>query len=72
MAELEDIAVCIAEGRTPRHTGPYQVAIGDEKLDFRGVQIEDPISDWETDPYGGRREASGRAYRVSGAARRRT
>ena len=43
MFELEDIAACIAEGRTPRTNGPYLVAIGDEKLDFRGVQLDDPV-----------------------------
>ena len=43
MAALEDIAECIAEGRTPRAHGPYLVAIGDEKLDFRGVQLDDPV-----------------------------
>ena len=43
MVELEDIAACIAEGRTPRPQGPYLVAIGDEKLDFRGVQLDDPV-----------------------------
>ena len=43
MSELEDIAACIAEGRTPRTNGPYLVAIGDEKLDFRGVQLDDPV-----------------------------
>ena len=43
MSELEDIAACMAEGRTPRANGPYLVAIGDEKLDFRGVQLDDPV-----------------------------
>ena len=43
MFELEDIAACISEGRTPRAIGPYLVAIGDEKLDFRGVQLDDPV-----------------------------
>ena len=43
MAELEDITVCIAEWRKPRPHGPYLVAIGDEKLDFRPVHLDDPI-----------------------------
>ena len=43
MAELEDIAACIKDGRTPRPHGPYLIAIGDEKLDFQGVQLEDPV-----------------------------
>lgn len=43
MAELEDITACIAEGRKPRPHGPYLVALGDGKLDFRGVQLDDPV-----------------------------
>ena len=43
MADLEEIAVCIAEGRKPRQHGPYLIAIGDKKLDFRGVQLDDPV-----------------------------
>ena len=43
MVEVEDIFICITEGRKPREYGPYLIAVGDEKLDFRGVQIEDPV-----------------------------
>ena len=43
MAEIEDITVCVTEGRTPREHGPYRVAVGGENLEFRGVLIEDPV-----------------------------
>ena len=43
MDDLEDIAKCLAEGRAPRQHGPYQIAVGNEKLDFRCVRIDDPV-----------------------------
>ena len=43
MVEIEDIFACVADGRKPREHGPYSIAVGNEKLDFRNVRIEDPV-----------------------------
>ena len=39
----EDIAACVAEGRTPRPHGPYRIMVGDADLKFEGVRIDDPV-----------------------------
>ena len=41
--DLEDIAVCVAEGRKPRQHGPYRIMVGDAELKFQGVRINDPV-----------------------------
>ena len=41
--EVEDIAVCVAEGRKPRQHGPYRIMVGDAELKCQGVRINDPV-----------------------------
>ncbi|WP_108676673.1 multiubiquitin domain-containing protein [Acuticoccus yangtzensis] len=41
--KIEDILVCIQEGRKPRDYGPYTVQVGDQDLNFGGVIIDDPM-----------------------------
>ncbi len=38
--DIEDIEVCIRDGRRPRDTGPYRVMVGDALLRFRPVITE--------------------------------
>ena len=43
IAGVEDIAVCMEEGRKPRQHGPYHIMVGDADLKFQDIQIDDPM-----------------------------
>jgi Multiubiquitin len=40
---IEDVQAAARDGRPVRDHGPYRIAIGNEKLDYRQVVIEDPV-----------------------------
>ena len=40
---VEDVAACLAAGRSPRPHGPYRIQVGDAGLSFQDVRIEDPV-----------------------------
>jgi len=43
MAEAEDIQSCVRDGRPVRHNGPYKIAVGNERLEYASVVIDDPV-----------------------------
>jgi hypothetical protein len=42
-ATIEDIQEAARDGRVVRDHGPYRIAIGDSKLDYRQAVIDDPV-----------------------------
>ncbi len=40
---IEDVRACVEAGRLPRAHGPYLIHLGDAELNFRAVQIEEPV-----------------------------
>ncbi|MEC7792448.1 MAG: multiubiquitin domain-containing protein [Pseudomonadota bacterium] len=41
-ADIENVMVCVTEGRKPRDHGPYMVKVGDHNLKFVDAVIDDP------------------------------
>jgi len=40
---IEDIEAAVRAGRQPRPHGPYRLQVGNERLEFRPMVIEDPV-----------------------------
>ena len=41
--EPEDLETCAKEGRKPQATGPYRILVGNDRLEFEPLQIDDPV-----------------------------